>query len=94
MKLISTITLSFILSGCASYHSIDRLADGRITSTTIIELGRSEAITAFSDTTQKDGRSISVGGTKGDVNVPALQAGTGAIGAIIGDALKAYTGKP
>jgi hypothetical protein len=85
---------ALILSGCATITSTDKYADGRSTTTTIFEVGRSEAITAFNDTTTKDGRAVSVGAVKSDVNVQALQATTGAIGSIVGEALKAYTGKP
>ena len=84
--LIAALISAF--AGCATITSTDKYADGRSTTTTIYEVGRSDAITAFSDTTTKDGRTVSVGGLKSDVNVQALQATTGAIGVIVGEALK------
>lgn len=82
------------LTSCATYHSTDKFADGRSTTVSITEFGRSEAIAEFADTTTKDGRSISVGSAKSDVNVQAIEATTGSIGAIVGEALKVYTGRP
>lgn len=88
--MIKLFTLSFfMMAGCAHIDSTDVYPDGRKTTTSITEIGRSEAITAFADKTTKNGRSISVGSAKGDVNVPALQATTGAMGEILGTALKA-----
>lgn len=86
--------IALLLTSCATYNSTDKFADGRSTTVSITEFGRSEAITAFADTTTKYGRSISVGSTKGDVNVESIKATTSSIGAIVGEALKIYTGKP
>ena len=88
------ISFLFIFAGCASLHTVDKYADGRSTETDVFEVGRTEAITALTDATTPTGRTISVGAAQADVNVPALQATTGAIGAAVGTALKIYTGKP
>ena len=83
-----------MLTSCATVTTTYRAADGSSTTTNIWELGRTEAITGLTDTISKDGRNISLNSLKSDVNVPALQAGSNAIGTIVGAALKAYTGKP
>lgn len=88
------ILFCLTLSGCAIVSTSDTYSDGRKTTTTAFELGRTETISGFSDTQTKEGRAINLNSANADVNVKALQVGAGSIGEVVGAALKAYTGKP
>ena len=88
------ITSLLALNGCATVHTTDEYPDGRKTTTAAYEFGRTEMLTNLTDTTTKDGRSISASGYNADVNVKAINAGGLVIGDIVGAALKAYMGKP
>ena len=85
------ISFLFICAGCASLHTVDKYADGRTTETDVFEVGRTEAITALTDATTPTGRTIAIGSAQSDVNTEALKATTGALGVIVGEALKTAT---
>ena len=87
-------TLVMLITSCASVTTIDRYADGRTTETHAFEIGRTEMISDFHDTTTKNGRDIGIGNASADVNVEALKAGGATLGQIIGTAVKAAAGVP
>lgn len=83
-----------LISSCAVVHYETTSPDGNITDAILIELGRSEVITGFRATTNKEGRSVAFDSVNTDVNVDAIKAGGVAVGSVVGQALKTYTGKP
>ena len=83
-----------VVEACAHVSYNTKLADGSLASVSAWELGRSEALKELSADVSGKGANLNATGVKSDVNVEALQAGNSALGAIIGAAVKAYTGKP
>ena len=86
--------IPLLLTSCAIVTSTSEYADGRKVTTTIIEMGRTEAATDFIDTQTKDGRTISIGGVKSDVNNQAIKDTVTSLGTALGIAAKVYIGKP
>ena len=88
--LISIVTLA----GCATASRDIKYADGTQSHLFIFEMGRTEAISQLNAYESSDSSGLSVGTANADVNVKAIDSAAGALGNIVGTALKAYTGKP
>lgn len=79
-----------ILSGCASMSTTTTFPDGRQTSTHAFVIGRTETMTDFRDNMTKDGRDVSVGSAKGDVNVEALKQSNDLLGKLVEGMMKGF----
>jgi len=99
-KLPLAIAMATTLSSCAVARTTDKFIDAtsgkviRETTGYICEFGRSEAMSDFADVSSTNGRSITIGSTKGDVNVQAITASSEGLGKIIGTAVRAASGIP
>lgn len=93
-KILAVFLFIVILSGCAGFTTTDTYSDGRKSTTTAYEIGRTEMISNFVDSHTKESRTISVGSSKADVNVEALKVSTAGLGKIVGTAARAAAGLP
>ena len=93
MKKIILVLPLLLLTACATIHINGTDLNGNPFSVAAAAFGTTQALDAFTFDAAKDSRHLSIGKLTGDVNVQAIDATSGAIGVIVGDALKAYLGQ-
>jgi hypothetical protein len=92
-KLLIPAILAITLTACSGIIVKGYDLNGKPFEIAANSFGTTQACDGCSFIANKDSRALTIGTVKQDVNVDALKAGAGLIGEIVGDALKAYTGK-